>query len=432
MPISPVNNVTSGTVPSQPASAIGKDLAAVGKDVSTRGNGLEVGINRGVALPDGGDGLGKPNIGQKTTDGPSFALATLSVGSTSRQVLLLQQALIVLGYEGTKADGIFGPKTGEATQAFQAARGLVSDGVVGNRQTWPALSQALVTRHEGLTRLADAMGPGQSVGGELKQINAVMAQFSDRASQPSTAAARPLADVVQQPMPARTQGGDGTYTVRGGETLSDVARLFGLPVSVLIAGNSDLAKPYLILQGQLLTIPNPVKDKTFRRPPRQLHPADPQGFLASPNMNPDFVDRVNGMIEQLRGEGFDVRVIAGFRSFAEQQQRYDQGRQTPGPIETDFQGGHSWHNYGLAVDIALNDDDGSPAWPEDSSPFWQRLGDVAVVHGTTWGGLRGYPPHVEYHPDHGAEEARRFIEDFESYGLTSVWDRLALSLPPDV
>lgn len=425
MPISPINNVTSGPEPSQPASAIGKDLAAVGKDVSTRGNGLEAGINRGVARPDGGDGLGKADIGQKTTDGPSFALATLSVGSTGRQVLLLQQALIVLGYEGTKADGIFGPKTGEATQAFQAARGLVGDGVVGNRQTWPALSQALVTRHEGLTRLADAMGPGQPAGGELKQINAVMAQFSDRASMPPS-------DMAQQPVPARASGAEVTYTVRGGETLGDVARLFGLPVSALIASNPDLAKPYLILQGQLLTIPNPVKDRTFRRPPRQLHPADPQGFLASPNMNPDFVDRVNGMVEQLRGEGFDVRVIAGFRSFTEQQQRYEQGRQASGTIVTDFEAGRSWHNYGLAADIALNDDDGSPAWPEDSSPFWQRLGDVALVHGANWGGLRGYPSHVEYHPGYGADEAGSFIEDFESYGLKSVWERIALVLPPDV
>jgi hypothetical protein len=277
--------------------------------------------------------------------------------------------------------------------------------------------------------LSDAMAPTRAMAepqiAEMRQLNAVLAEFSTRAAPP--AMAKETTHAMQ-----RQTGGEVTYTVRGGETLSDVARMFGLPVSALIAANPEAAKPYLILQGHLLTVPNPVKERTYRRPPRQLHPADPEGYLASANMNPDFVALVNGMIAQLRGEGYDVRVIGGFRSFAEQQQRFEQGRRSPGAILTDAEGGHSWHNYGLAVDIVLNDDDGRPAWPEECAMFWQRLGDVAVAHGAVWGGLFGYPAHVEYHPRFERDHAGSLIEQFESHGLEAIWERIALDLPPDV
>jgi hypothetical protein len=42
-------------------------------------------------------------------------------------------------YQGYKCDGDFGKVTEDAVKAFQKARGLFVDGVIGTKQTWPAL-----------------------------------------------------------------------------------------------------------------------------------------------------------------------------------------------------------------------------------------------------------------------------------------------------
>lgn len=51
-----------------------------------------------------------------------------------------------------------------------------------------------------------------------------------------------------------------------------------------------------------------------------------------------------------------VRFISTFRSFAEQDALYAQGRTKPGKIVTNARGGTSFHNYGLAIDICLIQD----------------------------------------------------------------------------
>lgn len=358
-------------------------------------------------------------------DTAKLDLSVLRQGAEGKQVGLLQRSLNTLGYEGCKSDGKFGQKTAEATRSFQTDNGLKSDGLVGHRETWPTIKAALATRHDGLTRLGEAMGSTNTfngpMGAELKQLNAVLAEFSDRTMVRG-------GDEPRLPTLIGRSSGEMIYVNRGSENLGDIGRLFGIPTTVLMASNPDIEKPYLILPGQEIVIPNMIRDRLFRKLPRQLHPADPDGHLAHGSMNPDFVALVNLMIEQLRGEGFDIRVMAGFRTFSEQQERFEQGRTLTGPIVTSLVAGHSWHNYGLAVDIALNDEDGNPAWPEESSLFWQRLGDVAIAHGSFWGGTFGYPSHVEYHPNFGTDEAGYFIENFESHGLEAVWEQLALGM----
>jgi peptidoglycan hydrolase-like protein with peptidoglycan-binding domain len=50
----------------------------------------------------------------------------------------LQYLLRQHGHTKVAVDGKFGPITAEAVKAFQKAKGLAADGIVGN-QTWPAL-----------------------------------------------------------------------------------------------------------------------------------------------------------------------------------------------------------------------------------------------------------------------------------------------------
>jgi peptidoglycan hydrolase-like protein with peptidoglycan-binding domain len=65
---------------------------------------------------------------------------SLSVGSRGTNVRELQQRLASAGFNPGKADGIFGPKTQRAVEAFQRSNRLDDDGKVG-----PLTSRALDT-----------------------------------------------------------------------------------------------------------------------------------------------------------------------------------------------------------------------------------------------------------------------------------------------
>lgn len=74
----------------------------------------------------------------------TVAQPVLRRGSRGPAVKRLQEALIKLGYKLPRygADGVFGAETEAAVRAFQAARKLKVDGIVGP-QTWTALDKAL-------------------------------------------------------------------------------------------------------------------------------------------------------------------------------------------------------------------------------------------------------------------------------------------------
>lgn len=76
-----------------------------------------------------------------TDDGSDTATRrTLRKGDTGSDVALLQGNLIALGYDVGKwgADGDFGSGTESAVKAYQTAKGLTVDGIVGEK-TWAAL-----------------------------------------------------------------------------------------------------------------------------------------------------------------------------------------------------------------------------------------------------------------------------------------------------
>ncbi|MEE1773059.1 N-acetylmuramoyl-L-alanine amidase [Streptomyces sp. JV185] len=83
--------------------------------------------------------------GGQGADGLSFtSYATQQSGSSGAQVKAVQQLLNEQGYDAGAVDGSFGPATRTAVTAYQAARGLSADGVVGAR-TWTALLSAGAT-----------------------------------------------------------------------------------------------------------------------------------------------------------------------------------------------------------------------------------------------------------------------------------------------
>lgn len=96
-------------------------------------------------------------------------------------------------------------------------------------------------------------------------------------------------------------------------------------------------------------------------------------------------------------EGIYVQISEGYRSNARQTALYNQGRTTEGSIVTNAKAGHSYHNFGLAVDYFIVSDDGSKAlW--DVNAKWKRAAAIAKSLGFAWGGdwtsFKDYP-HLE-------------------------------------
>lgn len=103
------------------------------------------------------------------------------------------------------------------------------------------------------------------------------------------------------------------------------------------------------------------------------------------------------MIKQAYKEGIYVQITSGYRSFAEQNKLYAQGRTDSGKIVTNAKGGQSNHNYGLAIDYVLLSEDGKEAlWTINGK--WRRVAEIGKSLGFAWGGewksFKDYP-HLE-------------------------------------
>lgn len=100
------------------------------------------------------------------------------------------------------------------------------------------------------------------------------------------------------------------------------------------------------------------------------------------------------LIKRAYHEGINIRITAGLRTNAEQQRLYNQGRTTPGNIVTNARPGQSIHNFGLAIDYVLvNEDDTNVSWAVNKE--WRRVGAIGKQLGFQWGGdwtsFRDYP-----------------------------------------
>ena len=94
-----------------------------------------------------------------------------------------------------------------------------------------------------------------------------------------------------------------------------------------------------------------------------------------------------------------LRITQGLRTIREQDELYAQGRTKPGKIVTKAQGGSSWHNYGLAFDVAIINPDATLHWDTTSSA-WLLYQEVGLALGLTQTTINKWidTPHFEYHP----------------------------------
>ncbi|WHZ05080.1 M15 family metallopeptidase [Neobacillus sp. YX16] len=118
-------------------------------------------------------------------------------------------------------------------------------------------------------------------------------------------------------------------------------------------------------------------------------------------LHPIVKERSDQLVQQAAKKGIVVLVTDGFRSTEEQNTIYEQGRTAEGNIVTNAKGGESYHNYGLAIDFALETPSGDVIWDrqydrnENGKSDWSEVVQIAKSLGFEWGGdwknFKDYP-----------------------------------------
>ena len=140
-------------------------------------------------------------------------------------------------------------------------------------------------------------------------------------------------------------------------------------------------------------------------------------------VNPLLAAKIRSLALLLADESIDLRVTQGLRSWTEQAALYALGRTTPGAIVTNAPPGYSYHQFGLAVDVAPFDSAGQPDW-NANDPTWKRiiaLGEsLGMVSGSTFTTCVD-DPHFQIsgkYPESPNDEVRSV---FLNAGMTAVW-----------
>jgi len=141
---------------------------------------------------------------------------------------------------------------------------------------------------------------------------------------------------------------------------------------------------------------------------------------------PLFRGRVEAILADCATQGLDAMVYESYRSLELAQLYYTRGRppsaEYPRPVTNAKDNLHSWHGYGLAVDMISR----AKEWGAGDAWFTQ-LGAIAKAHSCTWGGdwhMRDLP-HVQMGVILASptEEDRALIV---ASGMEAVWAKYGL------
>ncbi len=125
-----------------------------------------------------------------------------------------------------------------------------------------------------------------------------------------------------------------------------------------------------------------------------------------------FASKVNSAIEECKRCGINVFVFETYRSPERQDLLYNQI-----PKVTEAKAWHSWHQYGLAVDMVF----GGPGKWSWNGPY-DKVADIFHDEGLRWIGVKD-PGHFEY--DHALSIANAKQIALTS-GILSVWNEIEI------
>lgn len=101
--------------------------------------------------------------------------------------------------------------------------------------------------------------------------------------------------------------------------------------------------------------------------------------------HPVLQNKAKELVELCEKKGLKIKITECFRSVAEQDELYAQGRTKKGNIVTNAKGStySSMHQWGVAFDICRND--GKGAYNNDDG-FFKKVGKIGQSIGLEWGG----------------------------------------------
>jgi D-alanyl-D-alanine dipeptidase len=131
---------------------------------------------------------------------------------------------------------------------------------------------------------------------------------------------------------------------------------------------------------------------------------------------PPFLHELNQGIALARADGHPVRIFETYRTPARQHKLWEQGRETKGPIVTQSRAWQSWHQYGVAADIALFKD-GKWSWAFDPAKMARYFEGLNIK----WGGAND-GPHYQYSKLPLISAAQAIVA--ENNGILAFWATL--------
>ncbi|RSL34796.1 M15 family peptidase [Salibacterium salarium] len=132
-----------------------------------------------------------------------------------------------------------------------------------------------------------------------------------------------------------------------------------------------------------------------------------EDLVQQDQLHPIVIEKKEKLIDRTANKDINVVVTEGYRSETRQNDLYAQGRTKDGAIVTNAKGGESYHNYGLAIDFALERSNGEITWDttydgnQNGQSDWEETVDIAKDLGFEWGGDWDHfedPVHLQWNP----------------------------------
>jgi peptidoglycan L-alanyl-D-glutamate endopeptidase CwlK len=147
---------------------------------------------------------------------------------------------------------------------------------------------------------------------------------------------------------------------------------------------------------------------------------------------PELATRLRSALITFEARNLHVLICQGLRTVAEQDALFFKGRNKNGKIidkksvVTNARGGHSYHNFGLAVDVVPLTAIGKADWVVNKGDDWEPMIDILKSHNLEWGGswqgLKGDLGHFQLSGGHSISEIRTIFSAREGQAaFDAVW-----------